>query len=60
MRRCVRGAVRAGNGVREPADWPSLVVERGFAADEYYDLLHEATVAAADAAVREWAQAADR
>ncbi|GAB7093097.1 NOP5/NOP56 family protein [Halolamina litorea] len=42
----------------EPRDWPALAVESGFAADEdeYYDRLHDATVAAA----REAARAAER
>jgi len=37
------------------ADWPALAVERGFATDtdDYYDRLHEATVAAARTGVRE-------
>jgi nucleolar protein 56 len=45
-----------------PEDWPSLAVESGFANDEreYYELLHEATMAATRAAVREREQADDR
>ncbi|MFB6305355.1 MAG: NOP5/NOP56 family protein [Haloferacaceae archaeon] len=45
-----------------PADWPALAVESGFAADEddYYDALHEATVAATRSAVRERERADDR
>ncbi|NIC00544.1 NOP5/NOP56 family protein [Halobacterium sp. R2-5] len=49
-----------GEAVREgeadaPADWPERAVDAGFAADtdEYYDLLHEATLAGTRAAVRE-------
>ncbi|WP_049927347.1 NOP5/NOP56 family protein [Halopiger goleimassiliensis] len=46
----------------EPDDWPGLAVERGFAdsADDYYDRLHEATVEATRAAVREREAADDR
>ena len=52
-------AVRSG-GAENPADWPALAVERGFAADEadYYDALREATTAATRAAV-EAAEGAD-
>jgi len=46
--------IRTG-GADQPEDWPSLAVEQGFATDEddYYDSLHEASVAAAGAGVRE-------
>ncbi|MFC6973804.1 NOP5/NOP56 family protein [Halomicroarcula sp. GCM10025709] len=39
----------------EPADWPTLAVDAGFAADreEYYERLHAATTTAASEAVRE-------
>ncbi|MFB6183140.1 MAG: NOP5/NOP56 family protein [Haloarculaceae archaeon] len=45
-----------------PADWPQKAVDAGFAADEdaYYDALHEATTAAARAAVRERERADDQ
>lgn len=38
-----------------PRDWPGLAVESGFAdsRDDYYDRLHEASVAATREAVRE-------
>jgi nucleolar protein 56 len=38
-----------------PDDWPSRAVESGFAADEddYYEILHDATMAATRAAVQE-------
>jgi nucleolar protein 56 len=47
-------AIREGSAA-EPAAWPSLAVESGSAddTDEYYERLHEATVAAAETAVRE-------
>jgi nucleolar protein 56 len=56
-------AARVRDGRAEaPDDWPALAVERGFAADEedYYASLHEATTAAARAAVRERERAGDR
>jgi nucleolar protein 56 len=45
-----------------PADWSRLAVRSGFAADEddYYDRLHEATMAAARTAVAERERADDR
>jgi nucleolar protein 56 len=45
-----------------PADWPARAVEAGFAADEgdYYDKLHEATMAAAREQVRERERADDQ
>jgi nucleolar protein 56 len=54
-------AVRTG-GTDQPADWPRLAVESGFAADEadYYDRLREATMAATRAAVAEREAADDR
>jgi nucleolar protein 56 len=50
------------SGDDDPADWPALAVESGFAtdADDYYDRLHEATVAAAREEVRERERADDR
>jgi nucleolar protein 56 len=53
--------IREG-GCEEPADWPALAVEAGFAPDRerYYDRLHEATLAATAAAVRERERADDR
>ncbi|WP_436906520.1 NOP5/NOP56 family protein [Halosimplex marinum] len=53
--------VRTGSA-DEPADWPALAVDEGFAADdsEYYDRLHDATTAAARAAVRERERADDQ
>jgi len=56
-------AARVRDGEAEsPADWPSRAVDAGFAADEddYYDALHEATVAATRRAVRERERASDR
>ncbi|GAB3416849.1 NOP5/NOP56 family protein [Haloparvum alkalitolerans] len=46
----------------EPADWPGLAVESGFADDEadYYDRLREATLAATRAAVTERERADDQ
>ena len=46
----------------DPADWPRLAVEAGFAdsVDEYYDLLHDATVAATRREVSEREGAADQ
>ena len=46
----------------EPQDWPALAVESGFAADEddYYDRLHDATVAAASEAARAAERADDQ
>ena len=46
----------------EPADWPRLAVERGFVADEeaYTERLHEASIAATRAAVRERERADDQ
>jgi len=54
-------AIREGRA-DTPADWPALAVESGFAADadEYYDRLHEATVAAAREQVQERERADDR
>lgn len=45
-----------------PADWPAVAVESGFAddEDEYYDRLHEVTMAAAREAADERERAADR
>jgi nucleolar protein 56 len=46
----------------EPADWPTLAVERGVVPDReaYYDALHAATTAAARAAVEAHDRADDR
>jgi len=54
-------AIRRG-AVDAPADWPARAVDAGFAADEdeYYELLHEATVAAAGEAAREAERADDK
>jgi nucleolar protein 56 len=54
-------AVREGRA-DAPADWPAAAVEAGFAEGEadYYDRLHEATVAAARKAVQEAERAGDR
>jgi nucleolar protein 56 len=45
-----------------PRDWPGLAVESGFAdsRDDYYDRLHEASVAATREAVRERERADDQ
>ncbi|WP_193310300.1 NOP5/NOP56 family protein [Halorubrum halophilum] len=45
-----------------PRDWPALAVESGFAdsRDDYYDRLHEASVAATREAVRERERADDK
>jgi len=53
--------IRAG-GAEKPRDWPALAVEAGFVTDDedYYDRLHEATVAAAREQVRERERADDR
>ena len=54
---------RIANGeADEPRDWPALAVDSGFAesTDDYYDRLHEATVAATRATVRERERADDR
>jgi nucleolar protein 56 len=49
-------------GTAEPADWPALAVETGYAADEdeYYDRLHDLTMAAARREVRRRERADDR
>ncbi|MFC7215799.1 NOP5/NOP56 family protein [Saliphagus sp. GCM10025334] len=56
-----RAGIRTGTAA-EPADWPTEAVESGFAADRsaYYDALHEATVEATTAAVRERERADDQ
>jgi nucleolar protein 56 len=53
--------IRAGEA-STPAAWPRMAVESGFAADtdEYYESLHEATLAATRAAVAEREGADDR
>ncbi|WP_232702303.1 NOP5/NOP56 family protein [Halobacterium wangiae] len=60
-------AAAAGDAVRTgranaPEDWPALAVEAGAAddEDEYYALLHEATLAGTRAAVRERESADDQ
>ncbi|MEF8808639.1 NOP5/NOP56 family protein [Natronomonas sp.] len=54
-------AVRNGTA-DAPADWPARAVESGFASDEddYYETLHEATMAATRAAVQEAESADDK
>jgi nucleolar protein 56 len=54
-------AIRSGES-EATADWPTVAVEAGFAADEgaYYERLHEATLAAARAGVREREAADDQ
>ncbi|WP_435095636.1 NOP5/NOP56 family protein [Halarchaeum sp. P4] len=54
-------SVREGRS-EEPADWPARAVNAGFAEseEEYYETLHEATVAATRRAVRERERADDR
>jgi nucleolar protein 56 len=56
-----REAIETG-AAEQPRDWPALAVESGFAVDEtdYYDALHEATVHATRAAVRERETADDQ
>jgi len=60
-------AAAAGDAVRTgradaPEDWPALAVEAGAAGDEdeYYELLHDATLAGTRAAVRERESADDQ
>jgi nucleolar protein 56 len=51
------------NGTTDaPADWPSRAVESGFATDEndYYEILHDASMAATRAAVQEYERSDDR
>ncbi|MFC4542129.1 NOP5/NOP56 family protein [Halosolutus amylolyticus] len=52
----------AEGAAREPQAWPGLAVEAGFAEDEddYYDRLHEATMAATRSAVEAEERADDR
>ena len=54
-------AVREGSA-DAPGEWPRLAVEAGFAADEsdYYEALHDATLAGTRAAVRERERADDQ
>ncbi|MFB6280863.1 MAG: NOP5/NOP56 family protein [Haloferacaceae archaeon] len=56
-----RDAIERGSA-DEPRDWPARAVDAGFAAgeDEYYGLLHDATVDATREAVRERERADDR
>jgi nucleolar protein 56 len=56
-----RDAIEHGSA-ETPDDWPTLAVDAGFADDEddYYDLLHEATVTATRDAVRERERADDQ
>lgn len=60
----VDGAARAirDGSADEPAEWPSLAVESGFAGDEgeYYDRLREAAVAAARQSARDSERADDK
>jgi nucleolar protein 56 len=54
---------RIANGeTDQPRDWPALAVECGYAdsTEEYYDRLHDATVAATRATVRERERADDQ
>jgi nucleolar protein 56 len=52
----------ANRTAEAPRDWPTLAVDSGFADDEpdYYDALHQATMAATRGAVRERERADDR
>jgi len=52
----------ATGAAAEPADWPDLAVEAGVAdsVEDYYDRLHEVTVAAARAGVHERERADDQ
>ena len=54
-------SIRAGTA-DEPRDWPRIAVDAGFATDEddYYDVLHVTTIAAASAIVAEKEGADDR
>jgi nucleolar protein 56 len=56
-----REAIEQGDA-DEPRDWPARAVDAGFAngEDEYYDLLHDATVTATRDAARERGQADDQ
>ncbi|MFB6227640.1 MAG: NOP5/NOP56 family protein [Halobacteriales archaeon] len=56
-----RSAIETGSA-QSPADWPAAAVEAGFADDEedYYGILHEATVHAAREAARERERSADQ
>ncbi|WP_436924036.1 NOP5/NOP56 family protein [Halosimplex amylolyticum] len=53
--------IRTGSA-SEPAEWSALAVEEGFAddADDYYERLHDATMAAARAGVHERERADDK
>lgn len=56
-------AMRIRDGSADaPADWPTLAIEAGFAADEaeYYETLRSVTIAAASAAVAERERADDK
>jgi Protein implicated in ribosomal biogenesis, Nop56p homolog len=54
-------AIRDGTA-EAPVDWPSRAVESGFADDEeeYYAILHDASMAATRAAVQEYERSDDR
>ncbi|WP_254821901.1 NOP5/NOP56 family protein [Haloglomus halophilum] len=54
-------AIRDGTA-DTPDDWPARAVESGFAADEndYYEILHDASMAATRAAVQEYERSDDR
>lgn len=54
-------AIRDGTA-DAPADWPSRAVESGFATDEddYYAILHDASMAATRAAVQEYERSDDQ
>ncbi|MFB6133548.1 MAG: NOP5/NOP56 family protein [Halanaeroarchaeum sp.] len=55
------GRIRDGNAT-SPADWPAVALETGFveSREEYYDRLHEVTVAAAGEAASERERADDQ
>ena len=57
----VRDAIEEGSA-DEPADWPGQAVEAGFVddKDDYYDILHDATVDTARSAVEEQEKADDQ
>jgi nucleolar protein 56 len=57
----MQAAIRDGEAT-ETADWPALAVDAGFADSkgDYYDRLHEATLASTRTAVREREQADDQ
>ncbi len=54
-------SIRDGSAAA-PAAWPEIAVETGRfeSSDQYYEFLHDATIAAAEAAIEELEQATDR